>query len=94
MLDWHGLEHWAFLSLDYNPHAPTKPGHSGLFFSSDRAREGWRDEIMRTFVRVRPGRWVYMGQYQLAPAKSLTTTAWMDQKPEVRAPQVVNPTSC
>ena len=72
LLDLHGFKHWAFLSLEYNPHAPTKPGHSGLFFKSERALEGWREEVMRIFVRFGPAKWVYMGQYKMQPGISLT----------------------
>ncbi|RPD55120.1 hypothetical protein L227DRAFT_579938 [Lentinus tigrinus ALCF2SS1-6] len=86
MLEWHGLDDWAFLNLNYCPHAPTRPGYSGLHFSSYRARDTWEKLAtpLRTFVKLASSRWVYMGQYQFAPGKSLTTTAWMEQRPEVR----------
>ncbi|KAI1792605.1 hypothetical protein LXA43DRAFT_1131719 [Ganoderma leucocontextum] len=84
MREWHGLKDWAFLSLDYNPHAPTKPGHSGLFFSSHRAEEEWCQDIHRTFVRVASGKWVYMGQYKMEVGVSLTAESWKQQKQTVR----------
>ena len=30
----HGVGDFSFLSLDYNPYVPTRPGYSGLYFSS------------------------------------------------------------
>ena len=82
-LEWHGLADWIFLTLDLNPHAPTRPGHSGLFFKSYKADRDW-DEIRRTFIRVAPGRWVYMGQYKYEAGVSLTTDTWEQQRPGVR----------
>ncbi|TBU48768.1 hypothetical protein BD309DRAFT_997395 [Dichomitus squalens] len=82
MLAWHGLNDWLFLTLDFNPHAPTKPGHSGLFFTSYGA-PSWPG-IQRTFVRVVSGRWVYMGQYTMEPGVSLSAEAWKQQKTSVR----------
>ncbi|RDX48548.1 hypothetical protein OH76DRAFT_1307337, partial [Lentinus brumalis] len=86
MLEWHGLDDWVFLNLEHCPHAPTRPGYSGLHFSQHRARGTWEKlrAPLRTFVKLASSQWVYMGQYRLVPGKSLTTTAWMEQKPEVR----------
>ncbi|KAI0751876.1 hypothetical protein C8Q80DRAFT_604142 [Daedaleopsis nitida] len=85
-LKWHGLDDWAFLSLAFEPHAPTRPGYPGLHFSSLRARESWEGTArpLRTFVRVRDHKWVYMGQYKYSPGRSLTTDAWKQQKQQVR----------
>ncbi|KAI0751854.1 hypothetical protein C8Q80DRAFT_1119490 [Daedaleopsis nitida] len=83
MLARHGLDDWMFLTLDFNPHAPTKPGCSGLFFCWGRAEDDWHN-VMRTFVRTKASRWVYMGQYQMKPGKSLTTDTWKQQKEVVR----------
>ena len=84
MLELHGLDDWMFLSLDFNPHAPTKPGHSGLFFSEEgRATKTW-DTVERTFVLVGSGKWLYMGQYKMEPGITLSTDLWKKQKPAVR----------
>ncbi len=79
-LEWHGLEDWAFLSLAYNPHVPTRPGYSGLSFGG-----GWRrgERVERVFVGIGPCKWVYMGQYKVKIGKPLTTTAFKAQKPIV-----------
>ncbi|KAM5530167.1 hypothetical protein V8D89_016169 [Ganoderma adspersum] len=85
---WHGLNDWAFLSLELNPHAPTRPGFSGLYFTMDRAaacdeRETLR-QVKRTFVRLAPNRWIYLGQYTFTPGVSLTTALWTEQRIQVR----------
>lgn len=82
LLEWHGLDDWMFLSLDYNPHAPTKPGFSGLLFHAGKATDDWTT-IQRTFVRLKPKEWVYMGQYQLKAGPSLTSATWKQQKETV-----------
>ncbi|KAH9949174.1 hypothetical protein B0H21DRAFT_820363 [Amylocystis lapponica] len=79
----HGLADFAFLSLDYNPHAPTKPGHSGLFFSSSPASGQW-STIERVFVRVHSGIWIYCGQYKMRPSWSLATGEFKEQDEKVK----------
>lgn len=81
-LNWHGLNDWLFLRPDYNPHAPTCPGRSGLYFSS-RSRHNIWQEPQRTFVQFKPSQWVYMGQYDVKPRGTLTTDAWKGQKAPV-----------
>lgn len=84
LVEWHGLRYWAFLVLDWNPHAPTRPGCSGLFFcGAPPPTEDDMPEVTRTFVRIRSGQWVYMGQYRFRPGKSLTTEHWKQQSPVV-----------
>ncbi len=87
LVGWHGLKDWAFLTLEWNPHAPTRPGFSGLFFTGRPPSDDMED-ILRTFVRVRSGRWVYMGQYKFRRGKSLTAESWKQQSAVVshRAP--------
>lgn len=84
MVELHGLDDWMFLSLDFNPHAPTRPGHSGLFFSEEgRATKPW-PTIERTFILVQSGKWMYMGQYKMEPGITLSTELWRQQKRSVR----------
>ncbi|PIL36400.1 hypothetical protein GSI_00088 [Ganoderma sinense ZZ0214-1] len=49
---WHGLDDWAFLSLEWNP---TRPGYSGLYFTMDAAatcdERATLGQVKRTFVR-------------------------------------------
>ncbi|RPD55119.1 hypothetical protein L227DRAFT_313929 [Lentinus tigrinus ALCF2SS1-6] len=84
LVEWHGLKDWAFLTLDWNPHAPTRPGCSGLFFCGARQNTDDMPDPMRTFVRIQPGKWVYMGQYRFRPGKSLTAEHWKQQSALVR----------
>ncbi|RPD55130.1 hypothetical protein L227DRAFT_510593, partial [Lentinus tigrinus ALCF2SS1-6] len=83
---WHGVDDFSFLSLDYNPHAPTRPGYSGLYFSSSRAEEPEFARLRRVFVRTRktPAEWMYMGQYRFEAGMSLTGEKWRQQKEKVR----------
>ncbi|TFK78323.1 hypothetical protein K466DRAFT_657153 [Polyporus arcularius HHB13444] len=75
---------FAFLTLEWNPHAPTRPGVSGLFFEGTRHAVDDMKDVLRTFVRVRSGKWVYMGQYMFRPGKSLTAESWKQQSEVVR----------
>ncbi|RDX48546.1 hypothetical protein OH76DRAFT_1440196 [Lentinus brumalis] len=84
LVEWHGLRGWAFLTLEWNPHAPTRPGVSGLFFEGTRHAFDDMKDVLRTFVRVRSGKWVYMGQYMFRPGKSLTAESWKQQSEVVR----------
>ncbi|KAH9949163.1 hypothetical protein B0H21DRAFT_156507 [Amylocystis lapponica] len=78
----HGVNDFAFLRRDYNPHAPTKPGHSGLWFSS--AAAGKWPKIQRVFVRMRSGLWIHCGFYKLKPSWSLTTDEFKKQEKKVK----------
>ncbi|KAI0751871.1 hypothetical protein C8Q80DRAFT_1097891, partial [Daedaleopsis nitida] len=84
-LDQHGLDDWMFLTLEWNPHVPTKPGFPGLLFSFGRETDEWK-KIQRVFVRVQtdPAQWVYMGQYQMKVGTSLTAADWWSQKEQSR----------
>ena len=81
MIEWHGLDDWAFLTLEYNPHTPTRPGFSGLFFTGAKAGDDWMtsEDVLRLFVRTKPSNWVYMGQYKMTPGPSLTSHLWKEQ---------------
>ena len=84
-VSFHGVGDFAFLTLEFNPHAPTRPGHSGLFFSPRRAWYGWHGTLrpMQTFVRLSESKWVYMGQYKFVPGISLSSDEWKKQKDKV-----------
>ncbi|KAI0640596.1 hypothetical protein C8Q79DRAFT_445861 [Trametes meyenii] len=79
LLEWHGIDDWMFLSMDFNPHAPTKPGCSGIAFDCTDT-----PMTRRLFVRLAPAQWVYMGQYRVELGKDLTSEAFRQQKPNVR----------
>ncbi|KAI0352473.1 hypothetical protein OH77DRAFT_1409104 [Trametes cingulata] len=66
------------MTLDYNPHAPQKPGYTGLQFD-DYYPDVY---VRRTFVRIESGRRLYLGQYQSEPGKALSTEVWHTVTPE------------
>jgi hypothetical protein len=83
------------INLLYNPNAPQLPGRRGCHFecSGDgRAgewEEGGRDEqdgsIENTlFVRIGMNRWVYLGQYEMKLARSITPDEWKQQEIKVK----------
>jgi len=80
----HGLDDFMYLSLDFNPNAPTFPGFPG-FFSSMGPSDGqsW-PTIQRTFIRKAPNKWLYIGQYELSPAMSLTPEEFELQPAKVK----------
>ena len=78
----HGIDNWAFLSTEMNPHAPTLPGAPGLFFRPYVDRPPPADK--RLFVRLRHNRWLYCGTYRFTTARSLTSGEWMEQSETVR----------
>ncbi|KAI0686140.1 hypothetical protein C8Q76DRAFT_636383 [Earliella scabrosa] len=83
---WHGINDWQFITTDFNPHAPTRPGYSGLYFSQEKAADDW-DESMRVhrlFVQFPSNTWVYMGQYKMSPGRTLGTAEWKAQPETVR----------
>lgn len=86
MLARHGMNDFMYLNLFFNPHAPQSPGAPGLFFASSVCPEAdeW-PSIERVLVRLKSNRWLYVGQYQCAPAPSLTPEEWTSQAPKVGA---------
>ncbi|GJE94356.1 hypothetical protein PsYK624_105250 [Phanerochaete sordida] len=89
----HGLDDWAFPSLEYNPHAPQVPGAPGMFYVPDGHASGsWVSKVFRkrdsstnrVFVRLDGGKWLYVGTYVFAPIESLTPAEFMDQPEEVK----------
>ena len=76
----HGLRDFMYLNLYFNPHAPQQPGAPGLFFASSTHPEAWEwPETERVLVRLKPNRWLYVGQYRCTPAASLTPEEWKSQ---------------
>ncbi|KAI0079548.1 hypothetical protein K474DRAFT_591135 [Panus rudis PR-1116 ss-1] len=84
LLRMHGIDNFAFPSLDYNPHAPVVPGAPGLFMilggtASDYGTHGeWDSEWYRVFVSYKKDAfWTYMGNYRflLAPFLSVSEFA-------------------
>ena len=80
----HGIDNFAFLSTDMNPHAPTRPGAPGLFFRPDFDAPPPGDK--RLFVVLKGNRWLYCGMYRFTVSRSLTAEEWMNQSEKVRLP--------
>jgi hypothetical protein len=83
------------INLLYNPNAPQLPGRRGCHFEcggDGRAGDWWaggREEgdasIENTlFIRIATNRWVYLGQYEMKPARSITPDEWKQQEMKVR----------
>ncbi|KAI0059319.1 hypothetical protein BV25DRAFT_1779002, partial [Artomyces pyxidatus] len=78
----HGYKDFMYLNLEFNPNVPRLAGETGLWFSS-RPAEGVRP-IYRTFVRRDLNSWLYLGQYKVTAAASLTRQEWLFQSDIVR----------
>ena len=77
----HGYTNFMCLSLSWNPHAPTRPGTGGLFFNMD---DDWAGSKRQTrFVRQRPGKWLYMGEYLMVRKAILSAAQWATLRPSV-----------
>ncbi|KAF8641297.1 hypothetical protein AX16_010076 [Volvariella volvacea WC 439] len=70
----HGLDDFAYLTYEFNPHAPKHPGDPGLFFGG-----GDGQSTHRVLMRLDTGKWQYMGQYGFFPAAPLTKEEWSSQ---------------
>ena len=81
-LDVHCLDDWFFIRLDYNPHAPARPGRSGLYLCSDNGID-FLPTPRRTFIRFSDSHWMYMGQYRVKPRGVLASSRWTELKPRV-----------
>ncbi|KAI0059305.1 hypothetical protein BV25DRAFT_1889909 [Artomyces pyxidatus] len=82
----HGLRNFMYLILDLHPHAPHQPGHPGLWFLQEVLTWEWsRKTERRTFVRVSPGKWLYVGQYKLNPVAPFSREEWLMQSNKIRS---------
>jgi hypothetical protein len=81
----HGEIHWMFPNLSYNPCCAAVPGVHGLFFEAEDV-EDLASHAARTFrvvVRLDSSVWLYVGEYQLILAPSLTQEEWLLQTVKV-----------
>lgn len=78
----HGIDDWAFPSLEYNPHAPQVPGAPGLFYTPNGHARTTFDH--RVFVRLDGGKWLYVGMYTFAPSDSLTPDEFSSQPDKIK----------
>lgn len=82
----HGLNDFMCLNLDLNPCAPATPGAPGLFFTTHWGPANPWPKIQRVVCRLSSGKWLYQGQYKLAPSESLTKEEWARESLKVRLP--------
>ncbi|CAL1694781.1 unnamed protein product [Somion occarium] len=79
----HGIDNFAFLNLDFNPHAPMLPGAPGLCFVSRRAGFRKWDSYLRLFIPFKGDhKWCYMGNYMFLPGPSLSIEEYAMQRPQ------------
>lgn len=76
----HGIRHFMYVNSSLHVHAPGWPGNPGLFFDC----EGWDDQgrIHKTFARIEPSKWNYVGDYVLVPVEPLRTREWNEELSE------------
>jgi len=88
----HGISNFAFLSFDWNPHAPSTPGAPGLFFHGAKVDGGRFKEALRVFVNLKgpPTLWLYVGTYEFVPSQSLSIEEFAMQMPKVKETWVTN----
>lgn len=83
--------HFMCLNLLWNPHAPQRPGHGGLFFEiSLWPGDAWTAHLnhARTqtlFVRLTENRWLYLGEYEMVRATPLSVEHWAGLNQAVRS---------
>ncbi|TFY58421.1 hypothetical protein EVG20_g8158 [Dentipellis fragilis] len=83
MLAKYGFNDFCYITLEYNPSAPTEPGHPGLWFNSS-PNEQEHPTPYRTFVRLRATQWLYVGQYQFIQSPYLSQAEWVMQAKRVQ----------
>lgn len=87
----HGIHHWGFMHLDYQPMAPQLPGAPGLVYSIAPGDLDRFVEPRHTFTRMNMSEWQYMGTYQLGPCEPLSREEWISLGPAVAS---FHQTSC
>ena len=85
----HGYDAFMYLKPDYNPFAPQVPGYPGQFYECCDFPDGERAKVRRLLVLLGNGWWLYMGQYRLARAESLTKAEWNAQTSVVSSQHIL-----
>ncbi|KAJ3571098.1 hypothetical protein NP233_g3975 [Leucocoprinus birnbaumii] len=81
----HGIDHFMYPNLDYNPACPRNPGAPGLFFMTkpehedSSKREKLKERFHRVISRLATNKWLYMGEYMLTEVADLTVSEWEEQ---------------
>jgi hypothetical protein len=85
------MDDFMYIIPEHNPLGPQVPGAPGLLFECDEllCEQAERARIRRLFIRIKSGGialWIYLGQYNIEAAASLTKEEWVLQKTSVRIP--------
>ena len=79
----HGMDDFMYITIEHNPVGPQVPGAPGLLFECDEleCEQAERARIRRVIIRVQvnPALWIYVGQFEIHPAASLTKEEWASQ---------------
>lgn len=65
----HDYSTFLFPDVQWNPHAPQKPGQPGLYYSF--SKRTWPDRTL-LFVKLKPSCWVCLGEYAAVPVQNLS----------------------
>ncbi|KAJ7735115.1 hypothetical protein DFH07DRAFT_754084, partial [Mycena maculata] len=84
-----GHRNFMYPNLVQNPESPMIPGAPGLFLNAAgrSARESevkWASGTYKVLTRLGTHDFLYMGEYEIRPADSLTRAEWTDQAPAMR----------
>lgn len=77
----NGFDNLGFINRKLNPYAPTRPGHTGLFFVLNPLWTGHMTK--RLFVQLGKSRWLYLGLYQFIPVQPLSVDEFQQLDPAV-----------
>ncbi|KAH9935935.1 uncharacterized protein BXZ73DRAFT_45411, partial [Epithele typhae] len=69
----HGRDNFLCINPVWNPHAPLRPGHTGLLFVM-REIHPIKQAL---FVRLQLNKWQYMGDYELPSFTPLSAERWL-----------------
>lgn len=81
----HGMAHWGYMHLDYQPMAPQLPGAPGLVYSTAPGDLDYHieSEGHYIFTRMSASEWQYMGKYRMDTCEPLSKEEWISLGPTV-----------
>ena len=72
----HGIKHFNYMTYNYNPDAPRRPGAPGIMFGcyGDNPDSFHKEPIL--IRSTHEALWLYMGFYECTPSTPLTKEEW------------------